>query len=344
MSPKSLSQTLNRVLYVGDPHAKISNLEEAKKLILFIYDTAEKEQVNYVCFLGDLFHNHAVLRLEIIHFWTWAFLEAIKRKIKVIALTGNHDKPGSIEKEHMSALNVYKYWNSEYLTIVDEPQIIENIAFIPYYHDEAEVVAHAQNLFNQGANQCAILHQTMEASKYENGFYAQDAMDSALFPQLQLIVGHIHSMQEFGKTWHPGTPKWDTMSDANKQKGIWVAEHNSDGSYNQKNRKFFSTHEVCQPIKTFTMTEAALSIIPPMDSKDRNHITLVGSSDWIKKIKKKIGNLASVKSKPTDSLSSKLTSKEKLVSIDEFLKDFEFQKDVDRNRVLTFIKNLESVA
>ena len=288
----------NKALYVGDPHATVSNLTEMKKLINFVFDTAIENKVDFVVFLGDLFHTHAILRLEVMDFWTWVFTEAARRGIVVVALTGNHDKPGSKEKEHISALSVFKYWKTDFVRIIDEPSILYNIAFIPYYHSEELVIEHATNCYNQGAKKCAVMHQTFTGAAYENGFYAKDAIDPAKIPQEELIVGHIHTEQQIGKAWYPATAKWDTMGDANQNKGIWIVVHNEDGSYDPLSKQFFSTENVCTPIKTFLVTEG--DKLPVLKETDRNHVTLVGTSDWIKKTKKEIDGKANIKGKPTN--------------------------------------------
>ena len=56
-------------LLLGDPHVKKSNLEESQKLMNFVIDVAVSRKVDSIEILGDLFHTHAVKRLEVEDFW-----------------------------------------------------------------------------------------------------------------------------------------------------------------------------------------------------------------------------------------------------------------------------------
>jgi hypothetical protein len=323
-------------LYVGDPHAKGSNLDEARALMAYVLEVAVSNSVRFVCLLGDLHDTHAVVRLEVQNFWAETFVKAYDLGVKIVALTGNHDRPGPVEKEHMSALSVFKHWSDPGLIIVDEPTRFENIAFIPYMSSQERLVEAATALYERGAKKCAVMHQTLTGAAYDNGFYAKDAIDPALIPQEQIIVGHIHKEQQIGKAWYPGTARWDTLTDANQNKGIWLVRHGADGSYFHK--QLLPTAHVCRPIKTFEVSEG--DAVPDLDAKDRNHVTLTGSSEWIAKAKKKIGDRARIKAVPTDSLSRRLSPESRLVSIDSFMEGFEPSPGVTRASVLEYIQSL----
>ena len=62
-----------KVLRVGDPHITVRNLDEALKLLAFIFEMARKYKVDRIEFLGDLMHTHAVIRVEVLDFWAKAF-------------------------------------------------------------------------------------------------------------------------------------------------------------------------------------------------------------------------------------------------------------------------------
>jgi metallophosphoesterase superfamily enzyme len=51
---------MTKVLYVGDPHAQISNLDESERLLNFVQESANKHEVDSIVILGDLYHTFAI--------------------------------------------------------------------------------------------------------------------------------------------------------------------------------------------------------------------------------------------------------------------------------------------
>jgi len=240
-----------KILTVGDPHIQVSNLKDAQKLIDFTIETAINKHVPTIEFLGDLFHTHAVLRIEVVNFWEKAFKQIEEAGLGCIVLVGNHDQPGSKEKEQeMNALDIFHTDSmspnaSNARIIVNKPMIISGIGYIPYMSDEQMFLKASKDLYDQGATGLLVAHQTFTGAQYENGFFSEEGIDPALVLQEQIRSGHIHKTQDLGKCFYPGTPKWDTMADANQEKGIWIFTHNEDGKYNHK--EFISTRDIVNP-------------------------------------------------------------------------------------------------
>lgn len=284
-----------KILRVGDPHVTVSNISSSEKLFDFVFETAKKYKVDKIELLGDLFHTHAVKRLEVEHFWQEnVFKRAAKEMIPMIVLVGNHDKIGSKEKEYLtSALSVFKDY--EYITIVEDTMAEDGIGYVSYTSNQEQFLNKAGELYKI-APKCLVAHQTFTGATYENGFYAEDGIDPELVLQDNLISGHIHKTQQIGKCFYPGTPKWDTISDANENKGIWIFEHEADGSLISKT--LIETKDVVQPIKKYTITEGEK--LPELNDKDRNYLELIGSSAWTSKVKKQFKGLAAIKTRITD--------------------------------------------
>lgn len=331
-----------KILRIGDPHITVRNLEEAENLILFVRDQANKYEVDRVEFLGDLMHTHAVLRVEVVDFWMRAFTK-FNYKIHIVALVGNHDQPGSKEKEHtMNSLNVFRSLNDDYTTIdiIDKPCQINGIAYIPYMSDHTAFLKATQDLYDQGATKLLVAHQTFTGATYENGFYAEDGIDPILVPQETIISGHIHKQQQIGKCFYPGTPKWDTMSDANENKGIWLFEHNSDGSI--KNKQFISTKDVVTPIEKHVLNEGDTEI--ELNEKARNYIELVGSTAWITQMKKKYKGIAAIKARPSDRKHAMILNKDKMFSLFDHLDNaFKPIDGVSKEDIKTYLKEVINV-
>lgn len=296
-----------KILRVGDPHITVRNLEDSEKLMGFILEKAIENKVDSIEFLGDLMHTHAVIRVEVLDFWQRHFKKLTNNGFSVLALVGNHDQPGSKEKEQlMNALNAFK--GIEDVTIVNTPMVIDSIGYVPYYSDEGEFLKAVSDLHYNGAVKTLVAHQNFTIPLYS------DMFNPELVPQEHIITGHIHEQKQMGKVFQVGTPKWDTLSDANESKGIWIYDHGDDGSV--KAKQFISTRDVVTVIEKHTIKEGDPE--PTLIAGAKNYVELIGSTAWINEMKKKYKGLASIKARPSDRKASS-ANKEKAQSVYEFL-------------------------
>jgi DNA repair exonuclease SbcCD nuclease subunit len=294
---------MSKILFLGDPHVQPSNIEESSRLMDFVIESARNASADVLIIAGDLFHTHAVIRMEVLNFWSKYILEFSKVFKDVHILVGNHDQIGDRQREgQISALDSF-IGKHENVNIWAKAGVYNGLGFIPYTSDSQLFLSTATELFNNGAKRL-FCHQTFDGSKYDNGFYAPDGIDGNLLPPFEEVVsGHIHSTQEIGNVFYPGTPKWDTLSDANQKKSIWV-------SVASRNWQPISTESVCRPIIKITIKESESKDVS-IDIKENalNMIELIGSSSWIGRISKKFKGSVRVIARPTDSVERKKESK-----------------------------------
>jgi DNA repair exonuclease SbcCD nuclease subunit len=325
-----------KTLVIGDPHIQVSNLKDSQELMNFVIKTVLERKIRVVILLGDLFHTHAVKRVEVEDFWSNAFRVFDENDIACRVLVGNHDQIGSKEKEQeINALNIFKpgpYDLSERV-IINKPLVLGKIAYIPYHSDEGTFLKACQDLYDLGATDLLVAHQTFTGAQYENGFFSEEGIDPGLVPQKQILSGHIHKSQQVGKCFYPGTPKWDTMADVNQEKGIWIFTHNESGEYIEK--EFISTAEIVTPIVSYDIKEG--DDLPQINPSARNYITIEGKTAWINKIKLKLKG-CNIKIKPTDRAIIKNNNN---LSINEYLEtEFEPIAGIDRVELKQFIINI----
>lgn len=328
---------MTKILYVGDPHVQVKNLKDSEALMDYIVHLAKEQKVSSITFLGDLFHTHAVKRIEVEHFWKKAFERLDSEDLVCNVLVGNHDQPGSREKEQqMNALDVFIPQNKDSKRkIINKPTVIGNIAYTPYYSDQDVFLGVCQELYDKGATGMLVAHQTFTGAQYENGFFSEEGIDPALVPQQEIISGHIHKSQQVGKCFYTGTAKWDTMSDANQPKGLYIIEHNEDGTI--KGKEWFSTESIVTPIKSYKIKEG--DEMPELNPEARNHVVLEGKSAWISKIKKTLKDIAHIKVKPTDRITKSEGNNN--MTIEEYLlAQFEPIAGVNKKDIKEFLKEL----
>lgn len=321
-----------KILRVGDPHVRVSNIDESDELLAFIADLAIKNQVDRIEILGDLFHTHAILRLEVLEFWTNA-LEHLSDICEVVVLIGNHDQTGDYNS-HSSALDIFSKLKLKNLKIMEYPQAIGPIGYVSYIHDPVKFVETANRVYDAGAR-VLVCHQTFNGSKFESGMYAPDGIDPDLLKFELIISGHIHAQQRFGKVIYPGTARWDTASDANQVKGLWIFEH-CDITGAVVKETFISTETVCKPLISFTFKEGDAGI-PAWPAGARVSVELIGSSVWCAQEKEKLKGKCSVKTKITDR--KQATTRSAGDSFEQFMNNL-FVTAMDRPTLLKYAKEL----
>ena len=202
---------MKKILFIGDPHLKISRFDLSCKFLKWVGEVVEVEQPDLVVNLGDTFDTHSVLRSEI--------LAEFKRHIKQIGkvcpyfyVLGNHDfyKPTD-SKYH--ALETFKEMSN--FKVIDKPIHIKELglSFVPYIPNIAD--------FPMQTEQVCIAHQTFVGADY--GYYRPDVgVDADKVSADIIISGHIHKRQSFGKVIYPGTPFAQGIDDINQSKGVML--------------------------------------------------------------------------------------------------------------------------
>lgn len=319
-----------KILRCGDPHITVRNLDDAQNLLAFIGKIALERKVDRIEFLGDLMHTHAVIRVEVLEFWRVAF-KALATKFEVLALVGNHDQPGSKEKEQqMNALNIFK---APGITIVNKPMQLNSIAYIPYMSSKEDFIKAAQELYDQDAKKLLIAHQNFTVALYH------DLIDPNTVPQESIVTGHIHEQKQVGKVFQVGTPKWDTLTDANEEKGIWIFEHNKDGSV--KSKEFLSTKDIVVPITKITMTEGDPEV--ELNPRANNYLELIGQTAWITQMKKKYKGQAHITGRPSDRKNVNVNRDKAFTMLDFLTESFKPIDGVSKEEISEYLKEVANV-
>lgn len=257
-----------KLLLVGDYHAEPRDLDDCRALANFILQKADEHQC-CVVFMGDQYHTHAIIHAEVQRFW-YDFYKNLT--YGSISLVGNHDKPGTA-----SSLASAMLAHEGDTLVVSSPSIKDGCLFLPYYHDVEEFVKVCKE--NQDAH-TVFCHATFDGSKYENGFYAGDGIDPNLIPQKQIISGHIHTPQQYGKVWYVGAPRWRILTDANTTRAIWLIDINPQGDI--LSRECFDTSEVCRQILHFEDREDGTTLPPKyLNPQNDYHVDIHGSAGYI---------------------------------------------------------------
>ena len=237
-------------LVVGDIHVTPDELDECRALINGIIELRAKHGYEVVVFLGDQFHTHSVLSLQVVAFWRWAVSALRAAGYRQIHLRGNHDMAANGDGPH--ALEVYRELLDPLDFIVDGATSADGILFIGHHVNEEDFQATIQKMCPGHEPRLVVCHQTFEGAQYENGFYAPDGFDQTKVPGIKIISGHVHRRAVLGKVVYEGSPRWRTKSDAGEAKCVVGYPKGMLGD--------FVTHDTsayCTPIEVVEDTEGS---------------------------------------------------------------------------------------
>lgn len=309
----------NRFLFVGDVHANVNELEDCQKLTDFVLETAKTFNATVV-YLGDLFHNHGIIHLQIMKFWKDVFNKLKTNNIECISIVGNHDRENGKDDPDAHALMAY----TNDCTIVDKPTLIKNVLFCPFVRNSDDFIG-ACNSYS--GIDTVIAHQTFIGAKYNPTFYAKDGIDYNLIPQKYIISGHIHGPSEYDKVFYVGAPRWRTIDDANIDRNIWVVEFSDLGE--QLNKTRISVNDVCRRIVLLEDTEENPITILPGNIDYR--INVSGTSQYVENRKKDLSKYsAKIKTFYTDLVDIKIKESDGIkVAFDKWTETFKSKRNVD---------------
>ena len=244
-----------RLLLVGDPHAVVAEIADCERLIDCVCDAVREGEADAVVFMGDLYHQHAIVHLSVFGFWKRAFQRIQEAGAMVYSLVGNHDQAQAGGEEH--ALEAHR----QDICVIDSPTMIcDGVGAIPYCHGQEEFdrsfAALLDKAGERGVGLC-LTHQSFQGARFEAGFYDPSGL---MPPGCQIISGHIHSPQTTGNVRYIGAPRWRTLADAGvDERHLLLLEQG------QVIREF-PTSAFCRPIRVFHVKEQSdLAKLPEGD-------------------------------------------------------------------------------
>lgn len=195
-----------KILFIGDPHLRISHFEQAVAFLRWTEEMVQLHKPDIVCNLGDTFHDHAVLRSEIVK----EFNDHVDNvAIPYWYVLGNHDQ----YKPKDSKYHALQVFNNPNLRVFDKITELpeHNITVVPY-------VTKFEDFPTQTKSIC-ITHNTFIGADY--GFKREDCGVNADKVIADVIIsGHIHKRQNFGNVIYPGTPYAHNATDVDQTKGL----------------------------------------------------------------------------------------------------------------------------
>lgn len=206
-------------IVIGDPHIKIKYLKDATKFVDDTTDIIKKhlEEINFVVILGDILDTHGKIEVDCLNL-AIKFIKTIAISIDVFVIIGNHDMANPTEvftKRHPFNALV----NQQNIHIIDTIKRYGDVIFTPYMPPECFI--NALNDFGEWEN-ADLIFSHIEVKD----FFICAGIKSTngciwLNHYPQLISGHLHSYQNVGNVFYPGSPYKHTFNSSEKCKGIF---------------------------------------------------------------------------------------------------------------------------
>lgn len=281
-------------LFIGDIHSSVSSLEDVGEIFNLIDETLEKDQsIELVCFVGDIFHTHAIIRQEPAFYVKRQFerltqkYRNTERNIHWVVLAGNHDYSTPSANVPDNAVRLVL---GDIVTVVDGSDQnyikIGPYAFVPFMGKNDEFVS----LCHFGSpNDILVCHQTFDGSKFENNHTAPGGVSQNSIPQKYVIAGHIHMTQvlknEHNTIFYIGTPRALRTDEVNQSKYIWKFDPSNCSSTAIK------TDDRVKQFISWTFYQGASDIVAandgeprPWKKKDDVRIHVEGNEEFYEKV------------------------------------------------------------
>lgn len=204
-----------KVLCIGDPHLKITRLDQSREFLKWLDGVIVDLNPDLIINLGDTFDSHAVIRAEVLS----EFMDHVYRSLETapyIYLVGNHDMFKPNDSKYYALKHLKNKINN--FIIIDEPTEYKNMTFVPYTHNPDN--------FPTKTSKICIAHQTFKGADFGN-ITTKDGVDADAVAAEIIISGHIHKKQVLGKVIYPGSPFSQSVNDINQVKGVMLFDTNT---------------------------------------------------------------------------------------------------------------------
>lgn len=196
---------MNKILVIGDPHFKVSNVHDtllmSKNIILIAHD----KKPDIIVVLGDLLDRHEAINMTpLVN--AIDFLHQLQDIAPLYVLIGNHDRKNNqdfLSKEH--PFTAVKYWNNTIVVDQCHTTVVKNIklTFVPYVPPGQ--FQKALDTIDWQDSHLIFTHQEFKGCKM--GAITSSHGDEWATTNPYIISGHIHDYQMLqNNILYVGTP------------------------------------------------------------------------------------------------------------------------------------------
>ena len=184
------------ILFIGDPHFQISNIQEVDLFLEKIINLATKKNPDIIVIAGDILHTHERLHTLALN-KAYDLIDNMRKITKTYVLVGNHDYINNqqfLTNNHW--MNGLKEWNNTIIVdnVIKETINNETFIFVPYVPPGRFEEALRTLKDDWISASCIFAHQEFAGCKM--GAIVSIEGDKWDINNPIVISGHIHSKQQ----------------------------------------------------------------------------------------------------------------------------------------------------
>ena len=206
------------VLFIGDPHFQINNIQEVEIFIEKITDLAREQQPDLICIGGDLLHTHERLHTIPLN-KAYELVHKMREIAKTYVLVGNHDMINNrqyLTDSHW--MNGMKDWNNTVIvdTVITETINDKMFVFVPYVAPgRFEEALETLEEDDWKMADCIFAHQEFFGCKMGAIVSVEGDKWPEKYPDV--VSGHIHSNQTPQcNVYYPGSAMQHAFGESSK--------------------------------------------------------------------------------------------------------------------------------
>jgi len=212
---------MNYLLY-SDLHIRPETHEVCDHVLSEIGILAEKHDATIING-GDTHNTRGLIVTSSHDILTKHYMKWLERGLNQIILIGNHDQEDRVGEIHpMRGFSTYEGWH-----VVDEPTVIDGIAFLPYMHKDRipEALRKIKKV------DTAIVHWGIMGAKRNDWNTDTDGIPVEWLARFKRVFsGHYHFRNQFENVQYIGSPYQQNHSESNQPKGVILYDKDSNKS------------------------------------------------------------------------------------------------------------------
>jgi len=275
------------ILFVGDPHFKIKNVEYIPLFTSRIIDIIISRKPTFVVIAGDLLDNHDRIDVEPLNL-ALNFINSICTLVKTFVLVGNHDYKNNqqfLSDHHW--MNALKKWKN--VTIVDHIIEYNNFLFVPYVPPQRFVEAINTKINGKKFLNFKVIFGHQEFYNCKMGAINSSCGDKWSSNWPLVISGHVHNKQWVGTNiYYPGSAMQHAFGQSTGNTISFITI-DSNEPLNKNNLKYEEL-DLCMPkliIKYMTVDEVMRPLNFENSELKKYKIVLQGTQEEFTVFKKK---------------------------------------------------------
>jgi DNA repair exonuclease SbcCD nuclease subunit len=184
------------VLFIGDPHFQVSNIQEVNMFLERIIKLATEKQPDIIIIAGDLLHTHERLHTDALN-KAYELVDSMRKISKTYVLVGNHDycnNQAFLTQNHW--MNGMKEWDNTTIVDVVVSETIKNEKFIFVPYVPPGRFEEALNTYKEQWRDASCIFAHQEFAGCKMGAIISVEGDKWPLNNPMVISGHIHSRQQ----------------------------------------------------------------------------------------------------------------------------------------------------